>query len=204
MVTCYNNLQLAAFLRRSGMDAGNAAYLVATAHPESNGCDEIQQGQPYSSQGWGIWQITPGNSEPKFGINSALLQPQANADAANAKVESQGLSAWTTISSGAYLPYFSAAKQAVSTVYSLPISQVNKLAQEAGAQTTGISWNPFTDLTNLANDIISSFLKAFGVPNLTNLFIRAGLVLFGAVLVLVGIWMLAGKQAIKVTQIAQP
>lgn len=125
--------QLAALLRKQGVSAGDAAYLVATAHPESHADPaEVQQGVPYDQQGWGIWQITPGNSVPSAGINNALLNPQANAKAAAAKLKSQGLDAWTTYTSGAYQPYFAGAKAAVAKVYGMPLSQVDQLASSAG------------------------------------------------------------------------
>jgi hypothetical protein len=123
--------QLAALLRKAGVDAGNAAYLVAIAHPESGANPQaVQQGQPYSTEGWGLWQITPGNSEPNIATNSGLLNAQKNADAAAAKLHSQGLGAWTTYSDGAFQPYFAAAKQAVSKVYGFPMSTVDQLVSE--------------------------------------------------------------------------
>ncbi len=126
--------QLAALLRKAGVSAGDAAYLVAIAHPESGAnAAAVQQGQTYATQGWGLWQITPGNSVPSAGINQALLSPQANADAAAAKLKSQGLDAWTTYTSGKYEPYFGAAKAAVGHVYGLSSSAVDKLAASAGS-----------------------------------------------------------------------
>lgn len=125
--------QLAALLRKAKVSAGDAAYLVAVAHPES-GDDPaaVQQGVPYSQQGWGIWQITPGDSVPSVGVNEALLNPQANARAAAVKLKSQGLGAWTTYTSGKYQQFFPAAKAAVAKVYGLPLSEVDKLASSAG------------------------------------------------------------------------
>src|SRR5215469_1254167 len=125
--------QLAALLRRAHVGAGDASYLVAISHPES-GADSsvVQQGQPYATTGWGLWQITPGNSEPQFGINHALLSPQANADAAAAKLRSQGLGAWTTYTDGAFEPYFGPAKTAVASVYGMSMQQVDQLAASAG------------------------------------------------------------------------
>ena len=128
-----SDTQLAALLRKAGVPAGDAAYLVATAHPES-GADpsSVQQGQPYATTGWGLWQITPGNSEPQYGVNQALLNPQKNADAAAAKLKSQGLGAWTTITHDLYRPYFSDAEKAVAKVYKMSGSQVDQLASSAG------------------------------------------------------------------------
>jgi Lysozyme like domain len=143
-VPVLNDDQLAAVLRKAHVSPGDAAYLVAIAHPESGADPEaVQQGEPYATTGWGLWQITPGNSEPQFGINHALLAPQANADAAAAKLRSQGLGAWTTYTSGKYEPYFGAAKTAVASVYGMSMQQVDQLAASAGhggpipAQTTG-------------------------------------------------------------------
>lgn len=70
----------------------------------------IQQGQPYGTTGWGLWQITPGNSEPQFGIDNSLLSAQANANAAVAKYKSAGdsFTPWTTFTGGQYLKYLQA------------------------------------------------------------------------------------------------
>ena len=76
--------------------------MAAVALAESRGRNIVQRGQPYSRTGWGLWQITPGNSEPQFGVDRALLDPHRNAEAAVAKEQSQGLGAWTTYTSGAY------------------------------------------------------------------------------------------------------
>ena len=50
----------------------------------------IQSGQPYSTTGWGLWQITPGNSESQFGQDYQLLDPWNNAEAADAKYKGAG------------------------------------------------------------------------------------------------------------------
>lgn len=50
----------------------------------------VQKGQPYSTTGWGLWQITPGNSEPKAGTDNALLDPVNNAKAALMKYQGAG------------------------------------------------------------------------------------------------------------------
>jgi len=128
----YTDEQLAAFLRKAKVAAGPAAVLVATAHPESGASDVTQQGQPYATTGWGVWQITPGNSEPQYGTNQALLNPQNNAYAAAAKLRSQGLDAWTTVTSGKYLPFLAAAEKAVAKVYRMSPQQVDQLASSAG------------------------------------------------------------------------
>ena len=202
-MACYNDLEMAAALRLAGVSPGDAAYLVATSHPESGGCNVIQPGQPYSLTGWGVWQITPGNSEPQFGINNALLSLWPNAEAAAAKLKDQGLGAWTTITSGAYLPFFSAAKSAVGTVWGLPASQVTKLAQSAGgksgasAQTT--AFNPLAPGQSIVGDVFGNVLNdlanQFHAGSVKDLFIRFGFILLGGLVLLLGIVMLVGRAA---------
>lgn len=98
----YSYAQLEQFAIQGGFPASLAPTMAAIAMAESSGSNVIQKGQPYSTTGYGLWQITPGNSEPQFGVNNALLDPVANAKAAFAKYKSQGLGAWTTYTSGAY------------------------------------------------------------------------------------------------------
>lgn len=63
----------------------------------------VQQGQPYGTTGWGLWQITPGNSVPQVGVDQALLDPLTNAKAAVAKYNAAGgFSPWVTYVNGAY------------------------------------------------------------------------------------------------------
>jgi hypothetical protein len=61
--------------------------MAAVAYGESGGDPTaVQQGQPAATTGWGLWQITPGTSEPQVGTNNALLDPLTNAKAAVAKM----------------------------------------------------------------------------------------------------------------------
>lgn len=129
----YTDEQMAAALRLNGVPAGPAAVLVATSHPESSASNVVQQGQPYDTTGWGVWQITPGNSEPQAGVNNQLLTLSANAKAAAAKWRSQGLGAWTTVTSGKDVPYLQAAQAAVARVYSLSDAEVSALVKSAGS-----------------------------------------------------------------------
>lgn len=77
----------------------------------------VQPGQPYATTGWGLWQITPGNSEPQFGTDTAMLTPMNNAKAAVAKFQGAGgkFTPWTTYTSGKYLSSLSAAQQALGS-----------------------------------------------------------------------------------------
>lgn len=98
----YSFAQLEAFAIQGGFPSSLAPTMAAIAMAESSGNNVVQQGQPYSTTGWGLWQITPGNSVPSVGTDQALLNPVANAQAAWAKYQGQGLGAWTTYTSGAY------------------------------------------------------------------------------------------------------
>ncbi len=72
------------------------AYTMAGITIFESGSDpsSVQQGVPYSVKGWGLWQITPGDSEPQCGTDAQLLVPRRNACAAVAKFRSQGIGAW--------------------------------------------------------------------------------------------------------------
>jgi hypothetical protein len=66
----------------------------------------LQPGQPYSTTGWGLWQITPGNSVPRYGTDFQLLDPWNNAEAAVSKYDAAGgFTPWTTWLDGAYAQF---------------------------------------------------------------------------------------------------
>lgn len=70
----------------AGGEISYAPTMAAVAYGESGGDPtEVQPNQPTATRGWGLWQITPGTSEPQVGTNNALLNPLANAKAAVAK-----------------------------------------------------------------------------------------------------------------------
>ena len=98
-----------AYWTGAGGPGGQVANIAqAITVPESGRRPSaVQQGQPYATTGWGLWQITPGNSEPQAGINNALLNPRNNAIAAVAKYRGAGdsFSPWTTFVNGLYRPY---------------------------------------------------------------------------------------------------
>jgi cell wall-associated NlpC family hydrolase len=76
---------------KAGGPANVAKTMAGIAMAESS--DEpgiVQKGEPYSATGWGLWQITPGNSESQVGVDNALLDPVTNAKAALAKYRGAG------------------------------------------------------------------------------------------------------------------
>jgi Lysozyme like domain len=106
-LTAYTYSQLEGFWIQAGGPKAVAPVAAAIALAESSGENVEQQGQPYATTGWGLWQITPGNSEPNAGVDQQLLNPQADAKAAVEKYQQAGNSftPWTTFTSGKYLQF---------------------------------------------------------------------------------------------------
>src|SRR6202000_441808 len=78
-------------LFRSGFSPADAIIATAITQQEpGRQPGVVQSGQPYSKTGWGLWQITPGDSVPSVGVNDALLDPVTNAKAAHAKCVAAG------------------------------------------------------------------------------------------------------------------
>ena len=71
----------------------------------------IQPGVDYCGAGadragWGLWQITCGNSVPQYGTDFQILDPWNNAEEAVYKYDQAGgFSPWSTYTSGAYAHY---------------------------------------------------------------------------------------------------
>lgn len=105
--------------RQAGFSPAAAVIATAITQPEADRMPGIQQsGQPYSKTGWGLWQITPGNSVPSVGTDDQLLDPLTNARAAYAKYHAAGdtFRPWTTYTNGAYKAWIAAASAAANTV----------------------------------------------------------------------------------------
>lgn len=105
--------------RQGGFSPADAIIATAITQPEAGRQPGVvQSGQPYSKTGWGLWQITPGDSVPSVGVNDALLDPVTNAKAAHAKFVAAGNSfrPWTTYEDGAYRPFLDDAQAAAKSV----------------------------------------------------------------------------------------
>lgn len=92
----------------AGGPSSEASVAAAIADAESTLNEKaVQQGEPYSGTGWGLWQITPGDSVPSVGVNDALLNGLTNARAAVYKYKQAGnsFSPWTTYTGGRYLDF---------------------------------------------------------------------------------------------------
>jgi lysozyme-like protein len=118
--------QIAAVARLAGWPADQAITITAITMPESSrNAAAVQQGVPYAQQGWGLTQITPGNSEPAFGIDNQLLDPLNNLRAARAKYLTQGgFRPWTTFMNGLEQPWLADAAAGVKAAYGLSAKQL--------------------------------------------------------------------------------
>ena len=89
-------------------EAATAAAITGAESSYKPG--NIQPNEPYDLTGWGLWQITPGNSESQYCVDFRLLNPWNNAEAAVAKYRGAGnsFSPWTTYRDGTYRAYLPA------------------------------------------------------------------------------------------------
>lgn len=132
-------LQVAQVARAAGWPADEAITAVAITMPESSRIPAaVQQGQPYATTGWGLWQITPGNSVPQFGVDQQMLDPLNNAKAARWKHDNAGgFGPWTTYTSGAYAQYLAPATTAVAQAYKLSPAALAAAVKKARSADAG-------------------------------------------------------------------
>jgi hypothetical protein len=145
--------QVAAAALAAGWTPAQAVIATAiTSCESSRDATVVQAGQPYATTGWGLWQITPGDSVPRFGTDKQLLNPLANARAAHYKWEQAGgWDPWTTYEDGCYRQWLPAAEKAVAAVAHLSAAQRRALAAEAGSGgdtgtgggASGEDWSPY-------------------------------------------------------------
>lgn len=187
----YTYAELEGFWDKAGGDPNVAPIMAAIGEAESSGSNVIQKGQPYSTTGWGIWQITPGNSEPSIGTDNALLNPLTNARAAVAKYKSQGLNAWSTYTSGAYKQYYNSGVA--------PVTNGSGVSDASYGNAVPVG-------SNLGSDFVSGLVSGLGLSDLKDLAERAGLIIFGGILLVIGIIKFsgAGRAAVKVVQSGGP
>lgn len=144
--------EVAAVALKAGWPPGPAAVATAITEPESGrNATIVQAGQPYATTGWGLWQITPGNSVPQFGIDQQLLNPLNNAKAGHWKwQQAGGFSPWTTFAGGLELQFLPEGKAAVERVAGLSPAELDKLVAQAlinapggpYGQSTVQDWSP--------------------------------------------------------------
>ena len=145
--------QVAATALAVGWTPGEAVTATALTGQESSRYPAIiQQGQPYATTGWGLWQITPGDSVPQYGINDALLNPVNNGKAAVWKFrQAGGWSPWAADFPDRILPFIPPATAAVAAVAHLTPGELARLVAQAehgiGAGLSGTTqvtdWSPY-------------------------------------------------------------
>ncbi len=150
--------QVAAVALAVGWSPAEAVIATSITEPESGrNASIIQQGQPYATTGWGLWQITPGNSVPQFGIDRQILKPLNNGRAAHYKWRGAGgWTPWTTWVNGLNRPYLGEAEQAVAHVAHLSKKQLEQLVKGLGGGSAGPApqvtaaenWSPQVSLTS--------------------------------------------------------
>jgi hypothetical protein len=156
--------------------------MAAIALAESGGNPTIQNQQGYDV--WGLWQINIGPGANTEYTQAAMVTPMANARAAVAILNSQGLTAWQTYTNGAYLAFLNGTRTSGGTVST---TSTPMLVRPGGASTTsdpmmdaltayhqqttvdttsvmGFLFNPFTAVSDLVSGIsdVGSFLKFLG------------------------------------------
>lgn len=125
--------QVAAAAVLGGWSYSDAVIAVSITQPESGRDDTvIQPGQPYATTGWGLWQITPGNSVPQFGINNAMLNPLNNAKAGHFKWQGNGWWPWTTWQNGLNIPFIGQARGGVAAIRGMSTAQLLHLLGASG------------------------------------------------------------------------
>jgi Lysozyme like domain len=141
--------------------------MAAIAMAESGG--KVQATNPNDNNGtqtsWGLWQVSNGDHTAPPGWDTAL----GNARLAVAKLNSQGLKAWGTYTSGKYKQYLN-----------------GKVTPSGPTTTTSV-------LGSIGGSLFSGLASSLGLSSTTDLFERLGLVLMGGVLIVVGVIMMAGK-----------
>lgn len=172
--------QLEGLWIQAGGPPAVAPIAAAIVYPESGGNPAIvQAGQPYSTTGWGLWQITPGNSVPSVGVDRALLDPLTNARAAVIKFKGAGNSfrPWTTFMNGSYRQYMNGATT----------PDLNSIAGSGSVDPTPTATN-----ASIGSDITKSIFESlYPVINMTGNLVTFGLLMIGGVLLMgAGIYML--------------
>jgi hypothetical protein len=139
-----------------------AALMAAIAEAESGGNPDATN--PNDNGGkqtsWGLWQISLGNHTPP---SPGWADPATNAQLALAKLQSQGLGAWGTYTSGAYKAYVSGSTTPDSNI---PANAAALTAETTAAGASdclygipgipGTSW--ITDLTGSGGNLGSACL----------------------------------------------
>lgn len=183
----YNLAQLEALWIGAGGKVSQAPIMAAIAMAESGGNPKAKNASGAS----GLWQIMmPVNAGDVPGGAGNVFDPQANAKAAVKILNSQGLGAWTTYTTGAYTQFLKQAKDAMSVV-------------DTGHSTLDNVLNAPANAVNAVTQPITSTADAIGsivgfVTNLQN-WIRIGEAVAAFVLLAMGLRSLTGTTTTPAT-----
>lgn len=171
----------------AGGSAVSAPIAAAITFPESgNVASTVQQGQPYATTGWGLWQITPGDSEPQCGTDEALLEPAANACAAVAKWKAAGgFTPWTTYTGGEYKAYLQSGVTPVAPSGTSATASSGASGTASATDTYGIG--------AFGQGVASAITGAAGQAE--SLGLGVALALLGAAVLAVALWLGLGQTA---------
>lgn len=194
-MTNLSDAQIAGAAKAAGFSGSNLAKAVAIALAESSGNPNAHNAVPPDNS-YGLWQINMlGSMGParrkQFGLksNNDLFNPTTNAKAAYAIAGGgKNFGPWSTYTSGAYLRYMSRANKAAGN----PDSSVPGASGGSGVEQAGLS-----DVLDWPGEIMD-FFEFISDPNT---WLRAGMILGGAVLVGVALFQISG-QASQLGQVA--
>lgn len=175
----YSYAQLEQFWINAGGPANEAAVAAAVALAESGG-DPTSWNRCGNSAGTdqGLWQINDFYN-PYFAKSGNAYDPAQNAQAAVYYWKQRGWKDWVTYTTGAYLKYLKSG-----------------VAPSAAGIPAGFT---IPGVPNIPNPLspsswISGIASAFGIPDLKDGAERLGLIILGATLLFIGIY-LNGRQA---------
>lgn len=182
-----SDAQIAGAAKAAGFSGGNLAKAVAIALAESSGNEKAHNAVPPDNS-YGLWQINMlGSMGParrkQFGLksNEELFNPTTNAKAAYAIASGgKNFRPWSTYTSGAYLRYMSRANKASGN----PDSSGIDSGGSTNADQAGLS-----DVLNFPGEI-ADFFEFLTDPNT---WLRAGMILGGALLVGVALFQISGQ-----------
>lgn len=181
--------QVRTLLVNAGFDKNSQTLstMVGICYAESGGDPNAFNPHGYD-ESYGLWQINmrgaKGPTRRKaFGItdNKQLFDPATNAKAAHIIYKQQGLSAWSTYTSGEYLKHMDGMTTAEG-------GNKNPVTEAKDALT-----GQFTGITSSVNALGSNLFK--GVSNAVGVLIALVLLVLGVVILITQTK--AGKQAIK-------
>jgi len=165
-MTVITPAQAFALARGAGFDPASAAIMTAIAGPESGYRTDAMGDIGLQDGTWGpsvgLWQIRSLKAQNGTGGPrdvSRLTDPTFNAASAKSIYDGQGLHAWSTFTSGAYLSFLPGARTAAATGGSPLAAGASTTAQNAGLGPLS-GWNPFAWPGQLAGSVASGVTGA--------------------------------------------